>query len=116
MSFDYSSVIKTASEQIGQFGRDVVIKRVSEVMYDFVTGENNWGATSQETVKAVQTDYKEEQIDGSIVKRGDKMFLISANGIVPPSTNDLIDDWKVVNVNEVKTGDLPILYKVQVRK
>lgn len=116
MSFDYSKLAQISLTQIANYGRDVTLRRVVEPVYDYDTGTNTGGSDTAETIKAVVTDFELKQVDGSIVEVGDKMFTIAAKDLVKPETNDYLDDWKILNVEEVKTGDTALLYKCQARR
>jgi hypothetical protein len=116
MTFDYSKLAQVALTQITNFGRDCALKRVTESTYNYDTGANTGGATTTETIKAVVTDYKLKQIDGTIIQRGDKLYTIAAQGLSAPKTNDFLDDWKILAVDTIQTGDTALLYKCQVRK
>jgi hypothetical protein len=116
MSFNYLPLAKIALSQIENFGRDCTLTRVTEKTYNFTTGENTGGSTSTETIKAVVTDYTQEEIDGTLVLRGDKLYTIAAQDLTAPRLNDMIDGLKIVNINTIQTGDTALLYKCQVRK
>jgi hypothetical protein len=116
MTFDYSKLAQIALAQIANFGRDVVLKRVMESTYNYTTGTNTGGSTTTETIKAVVTDYELKQIDGTIIQRGDKLYTMAAQGLNAPKTNDFLDDWKILAVDTIQTGDTALLYKCQVRK
>lgn len=116
MTFDYSSIQSTGLNLINKFGRDAVLKRVTEGTYNPSTGAITGDAITSETVKAVFTNYNESQIDGSIVQRGDRLILVSAKDITEPKTNDLIAGWKIISNEIIQTGDTPLIYKLQVRK
>ena len=91
------------------------MKYVTEGTYNPSTGTITGNSVSSATVKAVFTNYNDNQIDGSIVKRGDRLALC-AGDITPPTTNDVIGGFKIVAVEEVKPADTILLYKLQVRK
>lgn len=116
MSFNYAPLAQLAVAQIANFGRDCVLKRVTEGSYNFTTGENTGGSIVSETIKAVVTEFEDKEIDGNLVQRGDKFYTMGAENITAPSLNDMIDDFKILNINTIKTGDTALLYKCQVRK
>jgi len=116
VTYDYSTLENTGLSLITKFGRDVVLKRIAEGVYNPNTGAISGNSEVNETIKAVFTNFKDNQIDGSIVLRGDRLVLMSAKDITPPQTNDMIGGFKIVGITHVQTGDTPILYKLQVRK
>jgi len=112
MTFNYAPLQNTADRLIERFGRDVVLTTVTEGTFNPATDTVTGGGTSEQTIKAVFTDYNQQQIDGSIVKRGDKLVYT----FTQPELNDLIDGWKVLNVEAIQPADSTILYKSQVRR
>ena len=70
-------------------------------------------------ISAVFTDYNELDIDGTLIKRGDKELLIPAFDF-SPDTDDLIIDgaeqYKIVNIKTISPGAAILLYKLQVRR
>lgn len=115
MSFDYSGIQSTGLSLINEFGRSCVLKRITEGTFNPSTGTVTGASSTNENITAVFTDYNERQIDGNIIVRGDKLVLI-AGTITEPKNNDEIDDWKIINIETVETGDTPLLYKAQVRR
>ncbi len=116
MAFNYSPVAKLALDQISNFGRECILKRVTEGTYNFTTGANSGGSIASQTIKAVVTDFEDKEIDGNLIQRGDKLYTIAAKDLTAPSLNDMIDDCKILNIKTIQTGDTPLLYKCQVRK
>lgn len=116
MSFDYAKIQDAASAQINKFGRDCVLKRINKGTFNPANSTFTGGIETSETIKAVFTDIEEKNIDGQTTRRGDKMVLISAKNTAQPVIGDMIDDWKILNVVEVKPADTALIYKAQVRK
>ena len=112
---NYDAIQKLAQDKIAQFGRDAVLKRYDEGTFNPATSVISGETVTSQTIKAVFTDYNERQIDGTIIKRGDRLVLI-AGDIAEIKTNDAIDDYKVVNVEIVSPAGVNLIYKAQVRK
>jgi hypothetical protein len=77
-------------------------------------------------VVGVFIDFDKEDVDGTIVKRGDKRVLISAKDIddeAPANPNiedyDIITDgsinWRIMNSNIIEPGNLRIMYDLHAR-
>jgi hypothetical protein len=112
-----------AERLIAKNGRDVVLYKLSRTA---ATPAKPWegagtGFEDSATVKAVITDYNEDEIDGEIIRQGDKKLLVAAK---PSPTQDLLkfdklDDagsiYSVVRGNLLKPGVTSILYKFQIR-
>lgn len=112
----YDDMAQTAQEMINEFGRDITRHRPGG-SYDPGT-DINTDSGIDFSVKAVFTEFKQSEIDGTIIVRGDKKALISS--VTAPVMNDLLIDgaeqYRIVNVETIKPGDTEILYKAQVRK
>jgi len=117
MSYDYSGIASTAAAQIADKGRNITYTSVGIGTFNPATGSYTGETETDTTLKAVFTEFLENQIDGSVIKRGDKQVLITD---VTPKINDKITDgsdiYQVVNIKEIKPGDTACLYKLQVRR
>lgn len=113
MAIDYNKALASAKRLIRENGRDVTVRT-------FTASGDEWNPVqvpNDVVVKAVQTQFKAEEIDGTLIRTDDKLFLI-AGGADISLAKRLIDggiDYEVVNVREVKPGAVSILWKVQVR-
>lgn len=117
MSDFYTDLQATAQDMLAEFGRNVVLRRINPGAYSASSHSFSGGSTVDQTVKAVFTAYKDHEIDGEIIQRGDRKVLIA--GIQPMKDDILIDGvdkLTVVSVDTVKPGDIALLWKAQVRK
>lgn len=116
MTFDYSTLKDIAESQINDKGKTVTHVSVTSGTFNPATGEITDRSQTSASVKAVVTDFRDFQIDGSIIQRGDKMLLVSVEpSLVDKYTIDAVD-YQVVNVKSISPGDADIVYKVQVRR
>lgn len=80
------------------------------------------------TLRSAVFDFEADEIDGSIIQRHDKQFVISIGPIdewylyflsMPISTQDKIVDggieYSIVSVNDTAPGDTQLLYIIQGR-
>lgn len=122
---DFAKLKATATRLIRKNGRDVVVVKESQVPKD---PEKPWLGNQcvdqDETVRAAIVDYREQDIDGSRIKRGDRRALIE----VPSDTDgneidlrffDRLDDrgerWRMVNIQKIEPADITVVYDVQLR-
>lgn len=82
---------------------------------------NPWetGGTVTETeIAAVVQMYARGQIDGTIIKQGDRRIMLAATG-PRPSTADTLEvagtDYRILNVDEVAPSGVAIYYELQAR-
>lgn len=117
----YEEMAQLTREQIDEYGRLAIIRRTTGNTYDPSTDTNSDGAVTEASVKMLFTDYREREIDGTIIIRGDKKVLIADAAVnTPPKHNDIIIDglneYKVIDLDTIQPGDTPLIYKLQVRK
>ncbi len=100
-------------------GRPAVVTRTGDQSYDPATGTMTAGVGSVWAVQALQMDYSNREIDGSVVQRGDAKFLVPGVSKAP-QVNDIMTfagiAWRVINTTAVAPQGYPILYTVQGRR
>ncbi|RTL04574.1 hypothetical protein EKK58_10265 [Candidatus Dependentiae bacterium] len=120
MSFNYSNIQATAQRLITKFGKDWVLKRTIKGTYNPSANTRSTDSTTNYTAKAVRTEYKNYQVDGEVIQRGDFKLLMEAKGLsVVPSVEDEIvdgsDTYQIINIKEIKPSTITIYYEIQVR-
>lgn len=111
-AFDYSGVIATAKSLINKFGK--TIYKISTI-----PPINEWEASTDGTpiaVKGVMIAYKNNEIDGTLIKATDKKILTYDEVSVGDKIKDEEVHYNVVNVDTIAPANDKLLYKVQVRK
>lgn len=114
MSFDYSGLQSTATRLISKFGRDFTLRTLikSGPSYNPVI------VNSDQTIKGVFTKFKAGEVDGTLIQSSDKMVIVDS--AVIPSVDQRIADgsseYSIVNVDEIKPGEVGMIYKVQARR
>ena len=111
MSYDYSGLASTAQNLIDKFGRDTTLRTnvLSGSEFDPTI------TPTDSTIKAVFLSYKSAEVDGTLIKTNDKMLITYT---LLDTKNEIVDGGKkyeVVNVDEIKPGITPMIYKVQIR-
>lgn len=120
MSFDYGSSAATADKLIRRFGAAVAITRDVPGEYDPATGETSGDVQSIIYAQAVVFDYPQGNIEGSLIRSGDRKAIVSAVGISAPQVGDVFpwqgDSLTVVSVKTLGPAGLAVIYTCQVRK
>lgn len=118
MSFQ-SDMAATAHELLTEFGATATLVKVVAGTYDPATGSVGTTETSY-TVTMYEEDASGNDVDGSQIKAGDKLAMISTIGSVQPETNDRITyqgaDWMVVDATRENVNGLACVYYVTMRK
>jgi hypothetical protein len=128
---DYVSLRATADRLITENGRDLTLIKAGTTAAD-PTEPWRTDTTAGETriiVKGVFVEFENEQVDGSLIMRGDKMGLVAAEDVEDTTSSSesdevetfdrLLDgtvDWKIVNVEAIEPGPSNVYYEIQVRK
>jgi len=136
MSF-YDEMKKVADDLLYKFGQDITITRNENAewvkSYDNVLSKYKWTHTIAPfevvyttpppqtfTGKGVVTDYKTHLIDETVIKRGDKMLVLTTDMPSPKLTDVFAingENWKMVYpYTEVNPAGTKLVYKLQVRK
>lgn len=81
------------------------------------------------TVIVLESEFENEDIDGTLVRRGDKKMLVAASSIeanAPSGADTDLEDydelldggtpWKIERVLPTRPGEPRVMYEVQVRK
>lgn len=119
---NYTRIASTAQRLINDNGRDVSLKRISRT-----PGDSNkpWrgpaAAEESFTVKAVVFPYEEKDVDGSIVRLGDKRMYVAANALGQEmATMDAVEDggvrYRIVVANIIAPGAVSVVYEIQLRR
>ena len=124
---DYVNMQAIAKRLIEANGRDVTLLDSGSTLFDAtkpwlgVTDNFNEATATKITAKAVFIDYKEQVIDGELIKRGMKRCLVAFTGLssqVDVSNFEGIDDgavvWKIEGVKIVQPGTSVVIYEFMV--
>lgn len=116
MSF-YPDLKATASGLLSDKGQSMTLTTRTPGAYDTATATATI-AEATETVYGAVFDYAAKDIDGTLIKRGDKRVILEASAAVPTSTDTLTIGGVVHNIIEavpVNPGGVVVIYKVQAR-
>ena len=107
-------------------GYDLTFRRINNGgTYDPATGTITGGSNSDETIRAIFLNYNANDVDGTLVQRGDRKAVIAAtyNGTAitkTPQINDELRDEgdavRVVSVQTIKSGASILAYICQARE
>lgn len=136
----YEDMAEMAAELIDEFGTDVVITRIAAGEPDPVTGEGGGQEQIHYQARGIVTSFRDDQIDGTLIRRGDKLIVIGPD-VVPLeegviSWGDMVagvdswgatnnpmaatvsvhgKTWSIQSIETKRPGDVNIVYKVHVR-
>lgn len=112
---DYNGLQQTAQRLIANNGKQAFLRVVTK-------SGPGWKPTGQTQkdikIAAVESKFKTSDIDGTLIKQSDKLFLVSMKG-KGPSNGDLIVvggvAYPIIDVKITSPGTIAVLYKVHCR-
>jgi len=106
---------------IDDIGKTVTLRKEGNDAdnYDPATGVMT-NSTTDYSTKAMLLNYRDNQFDGEIIRRGDRKAVLKAKGLaVVPEPQDLIvigsSEWRIVNVRQIEESDTDVVYICQLR-
>lgn len=117
MAFNYANAQATAERLIAQFGQTATLTKYTSTGTAYAPSRSATGYG----VIVVIMDYRNSEIDGTLVKQGDKRIYLSTDGLtVTPATTDTITLESVVHliidVRPLSPGGTVVYYEIQARR
>lgn len=117
-TFNYNQVAQLAKNAIDQFGQDVTLTKTIVGEYDPVIGEAAVTKTSQ-SARGVVFDYGTKNIDGTLIKQGDRQLYMSPIGLVAVADNYTVTvtgvTYTITMVKVLNPGGVNLLYECNIR-
>lgn len=109
----HARLANTAARLIKKNGRLVMLidSQTTGPEFDPVTTE------TQTEIMAVESRFKQSEIDGELIQVNDKRFLVDS-AVEPDNTMRLLDEgiaYSIKDVVRIKPGSITCLYKIQAR-
>lgn len=99
-----------------KFGSDLTLTRPGTPTYNPATGTVTSTAASTITARGVFIEYRDDHIDGTMIRRGDRKLLLAAQGATgTPAVEDTVAGLKVVEVRTIAPNGTPIGWACQMR-
>ncbi|EAO0751720.1 hypothetical protein VY487_004857 [Salmonella enterica] len=118
MPYDYSRLKNRGSALIKKYGYSLSLVRPAKSGIDPATGDRMAGEDSLlYSVTGIDQQYRQSEIDGTLIKTGDKKILLTAE--TAPEQGDYLTDglsrWNIITITPVKPANDVLLYSLQVR-
>jgi hypothetical protein len=99
------------------FGSNLVLTRSTGATYNPATGQTATPTVQTFTVRGVFINYKDENIDGTVIRMGDRRLLVAPQGsTTTPAIGDVVDGLKVVDVRSYAPNGTTIAWACQMRR
>lgn len=115
MSFDYASTKGTADRLINSFGASLAFSRETGETFDPSTGQTT-GTTETFNRDVVWTEYRNQEIDGTTVQRGDARLLVAGEVEIGDKVTKNNTEWRILDVSPLQPADLAVIYIAQARQ
>lgn len=124
MSAFYDDMAATADELLREYGKPLVLRRVTPGAYDPSSGtaaETTLDFPGTGTLFNFALQSAGQAFAGAtLIEIGDKQCYLSPAGVPLPTAGDLLVDgadvWQVKNVKAINPAGAPVLYELQLRK
>jgi hypothetical protein len=123
MALPYLQIRASAEAAIAEAGTTLTFISQSGVDVD---PNRPWaGKTVSDTSKpviGVILDYKDEEVDGVLIERGDRVVIVGSSEFDGEDMKDYarisdgVDEYEIIRYSEVKPATTSMIYKIQVRK
>jgi hypothetical protein len=114
----YQRMATTSNRLLDQYGQLVTLTRLTPGAYDPATGAAIVVNTTQQGIGAV-FDYGNRDIDGTVIKTGDKQLILSAIGLVLPLVGDQVTVgltvYKITNVKALSPAGTLVIAECNIR-
>jgi hypothetical protein len=105
------------AQLLQDFGSDLTLTRRVGGSYAPATGLVTGGTPTDFTVRAVFINYKDANVDGTVVRMGDRRLLVSTTGSqTAPIVGDVVGGLKLIDVRSIAPNGTPIAWACQARK
>jgi hypothetical protein len=114
-SFDYARSRATAERLIAKFGMAGAIRRKTSTgpAYDPSF------TTTDYLCKLVVLNYEDSKIDGSLIRRTDKMIYLSTEGlsITPTEADSIVAEtaYQIINIKPLSPAGTVVFWEIQAR-
>lgn len=118
LSTTITDAVTAAYSAIGDLAQTVTIRTYAAGSYDPSTGTNTPGASTDTSVDAVISDFLDAQIDGTIIRQGDKRVMARTAIAIATGDECIIDSvtHEIVAVKSVNPGGTTFITILQVRR
>lgn len=115
----YTDAAARAKKSLARSGQDVTLVTTTHGSYDVDTGTTTDSTVTQSGLKAVVTNYKQTEIDGTKILQGDCKVIIES--AATPSVNSTVTTadstvFTVIDFVKIAPSGEAVIYKLQVRK
>lgn len=123
MAYDYQDDADTAAELLEEFGQSVTLTSKTSGAYSPSTGAAAV-TTSTQTVSAVVLDYGSRDIDGTLIRAGDKRLLMApkttdGEDLTAPVVDDTVavgsTTYTIKGIKELSPAGTVVLFDCNIR-
>ncbi len=121
---DYTKAAARADQSLRRKGGIVTLRRELPGQYDSGTGGIGPGTTADYFGTGFKLNYEAENIDGTLIQRGDQKLLLSplqrdGTPMPTPTVSDLVliggAAYTIANVGDLQPVDISLLFTLQLR-
>jgi len=113
----HTMLSRDVSHLLQDYGSDLTLTRQVGAAYSPTTGKLSAGTTSTYTVRGVFINYRDENVDGTVIRMGDRRLLVRAQGAgTTPQIGDRVSGLELVDVRTIAPNGVAVAWSCQARK
>jgi hypothetical protein len=98
-------------------GSDLTLTRKAGGTYSPATGTITGGSTATHTLRGVFINYLDENVDGTVIRAGDRRLLVRASDApVTPEIGDVVGGMTLQDVRSYAPNGTPVAWACQARR
>jgi len=109
--FDYTRLSATSVRLINKFGKSILKRTITNSGTEWAPSQTNVDTS----IDGVVTDYKFNEIDGTLILATDKKLLTTSLVTIADKIVDGAISYSVISVSVVEPASTTLLYKIQLR-
>ena len=110
-------VADAVTNLLQKFGSALTLTRTAGATYNPATGTMSAGTPTSFTVRGVFINYQDANVDGTVIRMGDRRLLVSPQGSTTvPAIGDTVDGMQIIDVRTYAPNGVAIGYACQARK
>lgn len=102
---------------VSTFGTGMVLERPTGRVYDPQTGTMSYGPVESFHITGVLLNYKDSEVDGTVVRAGDVKLIVPARGDgCAPQIGDRVNGFEIVDVRSFQPNGIVVAWACQMRR
>lgn len=113
----HATLTRDVHHLLQTFGSDLTLTRQTGAVYTPSTGALSTGTSTTYTIRGVFVSYRDENIDGTVIRSGDRRLLVRSQGApTAPQIGDRVGGLELIDVRTLAPNGVAVAWACQARK